>query len=165
MFWNMPPPFGVAGLSRHTLIDVDEAGIQLKYANRKHGKAPIGVEVIQNGLYGHRDKFTLICAIDTTGCLHYRFEKEAGTTIEIFNRFVGQVFNIYLSAHPPRRLMYDNLLSHLNPIVINTIHASDHDFIQRAPYNPRDGPIEYFFSMLPQELTHRMYKIKNDNDL
>jgi hypothetical protein len=61
--------------------------------------------------------------------------------------------------------MYDNLLSHLNPIVINTIHASGHDFIQRAPYNPRDGPIEYFFSMLPQELTHRMYKIKNDNDL
>ena len=84
MFWNMPPPFGVAGLSRHTLIDIDEDGIQLKYANRKHGKAPIGVEVIQNGLYGHRDKFTLICAIDTTGCLHYRFEKEAGTTIEIF---------------------------------------------------------------------------------
>ena len=110
----MPPPFGVAGLSRHTLIDIDEAGIQLKYANRKHGKAPIGVEVIQNGLYGHRDKFTLICAIYTT---------------------------------------------------INTIHASGHDFIQRAPYNPRDGPIEYFFNMLPQELTHRMYKIKNDNDL
>ena len=165
MFWNMAPPYGIFGVHRNTLIDIDEAGIFLKYANRGRGKALVGVEVRQNGVYGHRDKWTLIVAIDTTGVKHYRFEKEPGTTIEIFDQFVGELCNNRIPAAPQRRLMYDNLRSHLNNRIVNTIHASGHTYTQRAPYRPCDGPIEFFFNMLQQELTNRMYQINTEADL
>ena len=165
MFWNLPPPLGIATVNRHHLIDIDEAGIQLKFANRSHGKSLAGIQVRQRGLYGHREKYTLIVAIGTTGVLHLRFEKEAGTTVAIFNQFVDQLCNQYLPPLPPRKLMYDNLKAHLSNLVCNTITASGHTYIQRAPYRPVDGPIEYFFNMLQQELTHRMHLINNEADL
>ena len=164
MFWNMAPPLGINGVNRHVLIDIDEAGIFLTHANRKYGKALSGIEVRQNGIYGHRQKYTLIMAISTARVVHVRFEREAGTTIEIFNQFVTQVCNL-IPAQPPRRFLYDNLKSHLNVAIVNTIHAAGHSHNQRAPYMPKDGPIEYAFNMMQQELTNRMHLIHNEQDL
>ena len=165
MFWNLAPPLGVFGVNRNTLIDIDEAGIMLKFVNRKRGKALVGIEVRQKGIYGHRNKWTLIVAICPTGLLHLRFEKEPGTTTEIFNQFCDQLCNQFIAAAPQRRLIFDNLGSHLANRVVNTIHASGHTYTQRPPYRPCDGPIEFFFNMLQQELTHRMYLINNEADL
>ena len=44
-FWTLPPPVGVAGVSRRFLIDIDECGLELDSTNRTHGSTFSGVRV------------------------------------------------------------------------------------------------------------------------
>jgi hypothetical protein len=171
LWWSLPPPLGVVGLPRPLLLDTDEAGLFLKYVNRPSGKAYVGVRVREPGPYGHTEKWTLILTVSPCGRKWFRFKKEAGTTTAVFNAHVRRVAVSLpdpLSvppAGPSRTFMWDNLNSHLSAVVTNTVYAAGHTIMTRAPYRPCDGPIEYVFNQLQQELTKRLYLVKNDADL
>ena len=48
-----------------------------------------------------------------------------------------------VAASAPRTLMWDNLSAHRNAMVYNTVTGAGHRVLQRPPYRPVDGPIEY----------------------
>ena len=165
-FWSQPWPYGVNGVLRNSLIDIDEAAITLEGCNRKYGKAAKGVLVRQKGVYGHGDKFTIICAIGPEGVLGFWIRQVAGTTIEDFINFMQFQPLSRLPVNGPRRMfMYDNLSSHLNARIGNLISAAGHRYIARPSYRPQDAPIEYAFNQLQAELRNRMYQINTPADL
>jgi hypothetical protein len=75
LFWTFAYPIGVFGISRHDLIDIDEAGLWLEKKNPTFGKALSSVRVRAPGVYGHGEKWTLILAINCAGFRYIRFEK------------------------------------------------------------------------------------------
>ena len=52
-FWNHPPPFGICGIPRRMLINVDEFGVSIERCNRKKGWALKVFPVRKDGHYGH----------------------------------------------------------------------------------------------------------------
>ena len=170
-YWTMPHPVGIHGTPRHELIDVDECGIWLGKANRTSGKAFKGCRVREPGPYGHGDKWTLVMAIDTTSVVHFTFSKVAGTTLERYNAFLDDTIALKLpSTLPPvsgpcRTFIHDNLSAHLHPQCFNTITLGGHRVVARTPYSPMDGPIEYAFNQVGNELNKRLYSIKTEVDL
>jgi hypothetical protein len=52
IYWTMPYPLGIAGIRRRNIIDMDECGVYCKDADRRGGKAYVGVWVREPGLYG-----------------------------------------------------------------------------------------------------------------
>jgi hypothetical protein len=164
-FWSQVPPLGIAGVSRHELIDIDECGLFLETCNRGEGKAFKGVRVREEGPYGHSQKWTLILAIDTAGFKHVRFSPDSGTTIPIFSQYILNLL-ARLPAHGPHRLfMWDNLAAHFSPMVVNAIYAAGHRIVPRPAYFPADGPKEFVFCQLECGLKDRLYHIQNTNDL
>ena len=166
-FWHMTYPYGVIGTPRQSLIDSDECGIILERTNRKIGKAYCGVSVREAGkYYRNGEKWTLILAVDCSRVVGFRFKKVAGTSVDEFNSFLRDDVLVNLPLNGPRRtFMWDNLKSHLNNQVYNTIVNAGHRVLRRPPYWPSDGPIEFVFNQVQIQLTKRMYEIKNDNDL
>ena len=37
-YWNIPYPYSIADIKARDIIDIDEAGMELLSANRRHGK-------------------------------------------------------------------------------------------------------------------------------
>ena len=64
IFWNHPFPFGVRGVARRRLIDIDECGIELQSCNRSSGFAYTGARVRKPGNYSRDVKVTVILAIE-----------------------------------------------------------------------------------------------------
>jgi hypothetical protein len=63
-FWNDPYyPFGIAGISRSTIIDFDEAAIFIETTNRGYGNCFISRRAKEEGPYNYNEKFTLTAAI------------------------------------------------------------------------------------------------------
>ena len=170
LFWSRQYPVGIHGTPRGSLIDIDESGWCLKATNRSHGKSLRGTRVREPGAYGHGDKWTLIMAIDPTGVLHYTFRKIAGTSLETYNQFLVGLIQIHLpSTQPPvngpqRTILHDNLNSHLHALCWNTINDGGHRVVARTPYSPMDGPVEYAFNTIGNELQKSMHLVKDDND-
>jgi hypothetical protein len=84
LFWTSALPIGIRHVAIDKFTDTDEAGLFLQTTNRNEGKAYINARVTDFGPYGHDEKWTLILTVDSSGFLHYRFQKEAGTTKAIF---------------------------------------------------------------------------------
>ena len=84
LFWTSALPIGIRHVPIDKFTDTDEAGLFLQTTNRNEGKAYINARVTDFGPYGHDEKWTLILTVDSSGFLHYRFRKEAGTTKAIF---------------------------------------------------------------------------------
>ena len=165
-FFNLPPPHGIQGVPRGSLIDIDECGIYLQSCKRTTGKAYFDIRVRGEGPYGHDIKWTLIAAVDASGWRYFRFEKKPSTTAIDFAEFVEEIFPMLPPANEDRRtLMYDNLSSHHSPLVVNAIIASGHSFKSRPPYQPKYGPIEYVFNMLQHGLSINMYSVRTEDDL
>jgi len=166
LFWTFAYPIGVFGISRHDLIDIDEAGLWLEKKNPTFGKALSSVRVRAPGVYGHGEKWTLILAINCAGFRYIRFEKVAGTTVEIYRDYVTDV----VAALPQLgalnfkqyTIMHDNLGAHKEASVCNAITAAGHRVICRPAYRPVDGPIEYVFNQLQGELTNRMNEVTDE---
>jgi hypothetical protein len=59
----------------------------------------------------------------------------------------------------------DNLIVHTAPVVLLLIIMAGHRYVFRAPYWPKDGPIEYVYNRLEQELNIRMNEVFCDADL
>uniref|UniRef100_A0A7S2GES8 Integrase catalytic domain-containing protein n=1 Tax=Octactis speculum TaxID=3111310 RepID=A0A7S2GES8_9STRA len=124
-----------------------------------------GVAVQQPGVYAHGEKWTLIVAIDCNRVLGFHLEKVAGTTVEIFDNFLrSKVIPSLVVGGPTRTFMWDNLGAHLSAVVYNTIMFAGHRVIQRPPYRPVDGPIEYIFNQLQNGLKSMMHEISSDSD-
>lgn len=151
--------------ARAQLIDIDECGIYLKSANRKRGKAFKSVRVRAPGPYGHDIKWTLILAIDTNGYVNHEFEPRAGTSSETFAAFITDTAAQLPPGGHQRTFMWDNLTSHKTAETYLAVQQSGHRSLDRPPYRPVDGPIEYVFAWVEQELTKRLYEIKTHADL
>ena len=59
----------------------------------------------------------------------------------------------------------DNWTWHKHPLVLDLIVQTGHRYVFRAPYNPRDGPIEYVFNTIENALANRMYEIDTEAEL
>jgi hypothetical protein len=55
----------------------------------------------------------------------------------------------------------DNLITNRHPIIAQMIIAAGHCIVYHAPYYPVDGPIEYVFNTIQQELAYGMHFIKD----
>lgn len=186
-FWSQGPPLGVYGLLRALLIDFDECGIEISRLNRGTGLASVGVRVRRPGHYERVEKLTLICAVEPgdptippgqDGSVEnprrwFRINHQAGTTAFEFADFCNEVCTD-IETNPAgdvdrdRVFLWDNLSSHLSPIVIQTVEGRPtrpHNrfrIVQRPPYRPWLGPIEVIFCELACELIRR---IQDDWDL
>jgi hypothetical protein len=141
MFWTMPFPLGVRGTPRGTLWDMDEAGVFMSTANPHHGKAYAGFRVREPGPYTKSEKWTLILAVNCAGERVWEFEKVPGTTAAIFDKFVARVV-AKCTPGVQHTFLWDNLSSHGNGNVFNTVTQAGHRVLNRAAYRPEDGPIE-----------------------
>ena len=102
-----------------------------------------------------------------------RVSLHAETTAFAFADFVDEIQQSLANnplpngiGNPPRFFLWDNLRSHLAPIVFQTVADSGlHEIIPRPPYCPKDGPIEYFFCQVVCELRNRLHAIHTLQDL
>jgi transposase len=62
-------------------------------------------------------------------------------------------------------IMMDNLNVHHDPLVLQMITNAGHSYAFRAPYWPKDGPIEYFFNALECGLRRETHSIRSVVDL
>lgn len=74
----------------------------------------------------------------------------------LFLGFITRILNDIREGTYERRHCFtmDNLMTHKNPVVIQTILAAGHCIVYRAPYYPVDGPIKYVFNLIQQQLQH-----------
>jgi hypothetical protein len=161
LYWTMPWPVGIHGITRRRLIDADEFGLHLNNANQKYGSSPRGLKIRKPGNYDRGTfKLTIILAIET-GDLEIpngvigsvtnprvwaRVTTEPGISAEAYRIFVEHVLNTYDAVANPalqRTLIHDNLSSHRAPEVNEAVRERGHHVVCRPPYRPQDGPVEY----------------------
>mmetsp|Transcript_19786 Transcript_19786/g.24954 ORF Transcript_19786/g.24954 Transcript_19786/m.24954 type:complete len:124 (+) Transcript_19786:2-373(+) len=68
IFWSSPIPFGVAGVDRRNLIDVDECGIEIERVNRGYGHSAQGIRIVKAG---HYSKAPELLVLHTYYCNHH----------------------------------------------------------------------------------------------
>jgi hypothetical protein len=166
-YFSQPPPLGINGFPRLRIVDIDESGWYLESACRKYGKARIGRRAPDVGPYGHSRKHTMIAGIMPCGRRWMRISRDSGTTAIDFNNFVNSICVAMGAAPGAPQLCFtwDNLTSHLSPLVVNTVTAHGHLSVPRAPYHPWDGPIEYIFNRIDQGLQTLLHLIHSEADL
>jgi hypothetical protein len=168
-FWTMPYPNGIFGTSLSRIINFDEAAIFLETTNRGYGKCYISTRAREEGPYNHSEKFTLVAAIcgGVNGGCWIDIELHSGTTVLDTYNFIWSVINNLGvgGGGNTHTFICDNLSSHHHPIIRLAIENDQHRLIFRAPYYPVDGPIEYFFNHLQQQLTLELYNITNHQEL
>jgi hypothetical protein len=191
LFWSQPPPIGVHQTPRRLMIDFDECGLELQSCNRRHGMAFSGLRVRKRGNYSRDTKLTVIMAVEpgdpnlpnnVYGSIAWPrrwvwVSEDAGTTAVRFAQFTRYVME-YIENNPlplPQQLqhqqkyfLWDNLGSHLAPLVYQTVQGRPggmFDIILRPPYKPQWGPIEYVFCQLADRLRDRIFQIHTLADL
>jgi hypothetical protein len=168
-FWRHNYPYGIFDINIEDLIDLDEAGFFLESVNGARGKAGIGKRVKEEGPYGHSEKWTLTMAVsaDPNGERWVNFVRKPGTSIFDFATFIQRIVDSLPPGTAARRRCFimDNLSAHHSILITQIIHAASHRIVFRAPYYPIDGPIEYVFNTIQQELTRELYRVNNNADL
>ena len=116
--------------------------------------------------YNHSDKYTLTAAIrgGVAGGCWVDFQLKSGTTVlDTYNFLNTLITNLgdggVAGTVPTHTFICDNLTSHKNPLIALLINNHGHHLLFRAPYNPWDGPIEYFSNYVQLELSLMMYRI------
>lgn len=96
-----------------------------------------------------------------------RFEQVPGTRIVEFTTFIQQILDSIPPGNEERRRCFimDNLSAHVNIVIAQIIRDAGHRVVFRAPYYPVDGPIEYVFNTIQQELTMKLYEIYTADQL
>ena len=154
---------------------MDECGVYFKEADRRGGKAYVGVRVREPGPFGREyEKTNLLMAIcgepGIEGQPARRWAEtwsEGGTTIvRVFN-FVQEILNDIGMGTADNWYVFtmDNLNSHKNAAVVALIHGHGHGVVYRAPYYAVDGAIEYFFNTLQTMLRSDLHEIRDGNSL
>ena len=190
LFWSQPPPLGIVGLETRCLIDADEMAVCLDETNKSYGHAHCSIRIRKPGHYVKDQKLTVIMAVEpgdpnlpanVDGSIqnprHWiQVRKVAGTTALDFANFLNYVCGELETPHPARGnlddhrcFLYDNLSSHLSPIIAHTVEnrPSPNLFhcVRRPPYQPKYGPIEYVFAELAKRLEEQVRPHWDDNDL
>ena len=93
--------------------------------------------------------------------------EDGGTTIIKFVEFIQRILNDIGPGTPGNRRCFtmDNLTAHRNLLVQQLIHQAGHRVVFRAPYHPIDGPIEYYFNRMQNNLTLAMYRVDDTIDV
>ena len=180
VFWTTPWPTGVQGTARSRFIDADECGIELRDANRKYGHAVANLRVRQPGNYTKSTKLTVLLGIeagdpslpdDQEGSVakprrYIEVNQKPGTTSADYFDFVTEkILKSFGDNEPQRTLLHDNLSSHLDPALYDSITEAGHRALCRPPWVPSDGPVEWAFNQLGCELRNRSEQINNEDDL
>ena len=156
LYRNAAYPDGEFGESTWNIIDLDESKFKIEVQNRKFGKVMREKQCNATGKYVHGSQgVDLLMAI--SGDEHvgqafsfHRCYTEGNTDLWRFYHFINDLCN-WLAVHcPGRQFLFtmDNLNLHRHPIVQNSIHASGHCIVFRAPYWSCDGVIEYVFNTI-----------------
>ena len=174
-YWNLPYPLGIADIHRSRVIDLDECGVFLETtANRKYGKAYLGLRVRDEGPYSKSEKLNLLLAIcgenNDNGIDARRWADiwiEGGTTVFKMLEFIHQILEDIGPANENNFFVFtmDNLNSHKNPAVIALIHVYGRGVVFRAPYWAVDGSIEFVFNTIQTLVRSWLYEIYNGEDL
>ena len=170
LYFTRPPPLGIVGVERRRWIDVDEFGMSLERTNPKFGYSIKLYRVRKPGHYTRNHKLTVLYAIEAGDLDIPNGEvgsvlrprrwinvlQNGGTTGIVFADFIDHICSDieqngrHLDGYPNdlnRIFMWDNLVSHHVPIVSQTVEARqgpcNFSSINRPPYRPKWGPIEY----------------------
>ena len=138
-YWNMPYPYGMADIKARDIIDIDEAGLELRSANRRHGKAHRGERVREADPYSKTGKVNNLLAVSGDPDHPDRWHEiwsGGGTTISLFVDVIRRIIGDIGPGTPIRRrcFTFDNLSSHLHPQVFAIIYEAGHRVVARAPY-------------------------------
>jgi transposase len=176
-FFERPPPLGVHNVPRERLVDADECAFELTKTNRSSGHAGVGIRIRKPGFYTKDSKITVIAAIEPgdpnvpdhlDGSLArprrwFVANDSEGTTAIQFCEFLETVLlecegsGSFVDLH--RVFLWDNLRSHLAPVVHQTVEGrpSNNVFriVPRPACAPKYGPIEYIFCQLGDRLRER----------
>jgi hypothetical protein len=174
-FWNDPYPFGIAGTSQSSIIDFDKAALFVETTNRGYGKCYIGHRATEEGPYNHSEKYTITAAIRggaNGGCwidVSLRTGTDVMDTYDVLQMIINQLgqggVNDVTGIDNTQTFICDNLAAHHNTLIRLLINNNQHCLVFRAPYYPCDGPIEYFFNYLQQQLTLELYNVRTGDDL
>jgi len=166
-FWLIPYPNGIVGIRRVDLLDTDEAAIYLETADRGYGKCFIGKRCEEEGPYGRSEKYTLLFTMGANGLKISLFERMKGVNVAIYAAHIQEVIAAIGPGGPGncKTFLCDNLNVHKNLLIGQLIQQAGHRRVFRAPYRPSDGPIEFLFNTIQQELTKRLHRIFNFQDL
>jgi len=172
LFWTTPWPTGINGIPMSALLDMDECGMSVDKVNRRSGYAYSGVRVRKPGNYSRDSNLTIMYCIEP-GNPHVPPEVQgsiarprrwcrvttAGTNVDTFNRFVSDIVESIDNNILPvvgvqnRTFMWDNLRAHKSPILYETVQGGGrHHILPSPPYMPEDGPIEFAFCQLENQL-------------
>jgi len=153
----------------------------LETTNPKYGHAHKSIRIRKPGHYTKSTKITVIMGIEAgdpslppavDGSIEnprrwFWIRQENGTNAVDFATFCDRIC-IEIETHPAqgsdvddcRIFLWDNLLSHHAPIVVQTVQGrpSPNIFmiVPRPPFQPKYGPIEYIFAEIAEELEKRV---------
>lgn len=157
LYWNAPPPMGMAGVKIENIIDLDEAGFKVEQTTSRYGYAARQWRCTDTGVYGHGKRVNLLLAICGDPNLAMRWcdcWTDGGTTLERFIEFIDMILDDLAANHPGRQFTFtmDNLNVHRSPIILAMILGAGHQLVFRAPYWPVDGAVEYVFNTIHSHL-------------
>jgi hypothetical protein len=171
VYWEKDYPYGVNNIRVEDMIDTDEAVVNLITANRNYGKSFSCQRARHEGPFQREGSTRLILAISADPNNGRRWVEishgRSGTTNTDFYDFIRRIIIDLGPGTPNRRFCFilDNLVVHTNPMLLLMILVAGHRFVFRAPYWPKDAPIEYVFNVLENALNIRMHEIFVDADL
>ena len=120
-YWTAEFPFGMVGIRRRDLIDIDEFGAFVEMPNRTSGKARVGRRVREIGPYNHSSRLNVMMAIsgeeataDRVAPRWLMMWTEGGTDVDRFLVFMQQILAEIGVGTPGNRKCFtmDNLISH-----------------------------------------------------
>jgi len=120
-YWTLPYPFGMVGIRRDDIINLDECGVFVESCNRNHGKAAFCCRVREEGPYGHSAKLNILMAISgAPGTAVSQAQgwvmtwSHGGTTTTRFITFIQRILNDIGPGTPMLRRLFtmDNLGTH-----------------------------------------------------
>ena len=192
LYFTCPPPLGIVGVERRRLANIDEFGMSLNRTNSKFGYTIKLFCVRKPGHYVRDQKLTVIFGIEAgdedippgkMGSIDnprrwVNVIQSGGTTGQVFADFVDQVASDietngrHRDGYPNdlnRVFLWDNLVSHHTALVSQTVEAREgpcrFSSINRPPYQPKHGPIEYAICELVAKISDMAIPEWNTADL
>jgi len=138
-YWNMPYPYGMADIKARDIIDIDEAGMELISANRRHGKAHRGERVREAGPYSKTGKVNILPAISDDSDNPDRWHEiwsGGGNTITLFIDVIRRIIgDIGPGTSICRRCFtFNNLSFQLHQQIFALIYKARHRVVAQALY-------------------------------
>ena len=142
------------------IICLDETSIQpammLEYSRCQLGNKCV-VKTDDNYVFR---KFTLLVAINNSGCVGSKLYQQGGMTKE---RFVDFLQEHIFSKYKDNLIILDNAGSHNNQFVKEAIKSSGNKYLFSIPYTPKtNSPIENYFNQIKHYLKLNKKVLKYD---